>query len=48
MSEFVVMLKLLILHTGSDSMNYRTKEKKNFLKKNMKRIQRLLILKNLQ
>lgn len=33
MSESVVMLNLLILRTGSDSMNCRTNEKKNFLKK---------------
>lgn len=39
MSESIVMLNLLILRTGSDCMNYRTKAKKNFLKRNMKRIQ---------
>lgn len=33
LSESVVLLNLLILRTGSDCMNYRTKEKKNFLKK---------------
>lgn len=33
MSESVVMLNLLILRTGFDSMNYRTKGKKNLLKK---------------
>lgn len=35
MSESVVMLNLLILRTGSDSMNYRTKEKENLLKKKL-------------
>lgn len=48
MSESVVMLTLLILRTGSDSMNYRTKEKKNFLKKKHETFLRVLILKNLQ
>lgn len=48
MSESVVMLNLLILRTGSDFMNYRTKEKKNFLKNKHETFQRLLILKNLQ
>lgn len=47
MSESVVMLTLLILRTGSDSMNYRTKEKKNFLKKKHETHSTLIIIEEL-